>query len=188
MVSSFLPKLAAKSYNLQKQILGGLESAICGTARTIYHTVNKDLLDCSIIFLLSSRPHYRTPLQHSPTSRKLVPDSSTAENGAAEGLPVNPIAKNYRHPTSQEVVVAKQKTDPEPPDTFSAEDTTVALCAKTASEAEIALGTVLDRIENVKSKTTDTLALEVLFEVPPTELACFAHPKYKVQLGIIENR
>lgn len=74
----------------------------------------------------------------------------------------------------------KEHANPEPPDTVSTKDSIVGLCAKTHPEIEIAQCTATDRAKNVKSETTGNLGPEVLFEVPPTEVAFFNKPTYKV--------
>lgn len=78
----------------------------------------------------------------------------------------------------------KEQTKFEPLDKVSTGDPTVALCAKVESEAEIEQYTATGRVEKVKSETIDTLAYEVLFGVPPIEVAFTAKPMYKVRMGI----
>lgn len=67
-------------------------------------------------------------------------------------------------------------------------DTTVPLCLKKVPRKVIALGNATMRIENVASELIDTLAPEVLFEVPPTKVAFIVKPKYKVRIGAELNR
>lgn len=85
-------------------------------------------------------------------------------------------AKNDRRPTSQMVIVIKERTKPEPPERVYTEDTTVALCAKKESKAVIPQGAISFRVETVESETTDTLAPDIRFEISPTEVAFFANP------------
>lgn len=59
------------------------------------------------------------------------------------GFPADRSAKNDHGRASQEVVIANDHTNPEPPDAVSTEDTTFALCAKKESE-EIERATTKD--------------------------------------------
>lgn len=88
-----------------------------------------------------------------------VTKPSAAETPVAEGLLVYPSATNNRHPTSLDVVVTKEITNPEPPDQVSTENSTVTMCAETQAEEDIAHHTAAGTVEKAKSETTNTLDL-----------------------------
>lgn len=87
-------------------------------------------------------------------------------------------------PTSQEVAVMKEHTNPRLSNAVSTKETTVTSCTKTKSEEEIVQATATDGVGKVKLKIADTLAPELHLEVPPTKVTFFAKPTYKVRIGV----
>lgn len=49
-------------------------------------------------------------------------------------MPADPHTKNDRRPTRQDVIVMREHTNYESPDTVSTDDTTAAFCAEEESE------------------------------------------------------
>lgn len=85
--------------------------------------------------------------------------------------------------TSQEEVVIKEHTSFEPLDTIRTEDIKLALRAENESAKEMAQDKSTEEVENVKTqKTTDKLAQEVLFQLPPTEVSFSDKLPYNVKI------
>lgn len=65
----------------------------------------------------------------------------------------------------------KDYTNPEPPDMLSTQDTIVDLCSNEKSRKVLKQCTATNKAGNVSSNTTDRLAMEVLSNVPLSEVA-----------------
>lgn len=112
----------------------------------------------------------------------------TACKLAVEGSSASPSAKNDRHPSSQKMIGTEKHMEHVATDRVSTEDTTVALCIKKELEAVVSQSATTFRVGNVVTESTDILAPEVLLEVPPTEVSCFAKPRNKFRIGVEENK
>lgn len=129
-VSSFLPKFAGRSQMLEQPALKNAKTSarelptLQATQRTrIAKTAV--LADPAEVDYSTERP--------SPTVQE-TSKQTTARRAvgkrAAEGSPVDCKGKSDRHPTSQEVTLMKEHTNPEPSDTAVSQDNTLVSCRK----------------------------------------------------------
>lgn len=84
--------------------------------------------------------------------------------------------------------MSEKRTEPEVLDKASMKGATFDLCIKTESEAVIAKGLEKASVSTVKSESIETLAIEVIYKVPLTEVTSFSEPRYKERIAIGENK
>lgn len=78
--------------------------------------------------------------------------------------------------------------NPQLPGTMSVEKTTVALCANNESGEKMTQATTTDRVDNINSGKTNTLAKEVLLKVVCTEHFFFAKPTNEMRIIMGVNK